>query len=103
QEKTRAMGLGQPQHPRRAFGIDTNGLERIGPVADRTRRASQMKDYVDRDIQRFGHIVAQKRKARIVTQRLDVTLASGQQVIRTDDFMSVAQQPRTEMRADESG
>ena len=62
-----------------------------------------MEDRVNRDIQWLGHIVAQKRKSRIVAQWLDIALTPGEQIIRADHLVVIAQQPRAEMRADESG
>src|SRR3546814_14913126 len=69
---------------------------------DRRGRAGEVVDFVDVDLQRLRHVMAQHLEAWVAAQVRDVLLASGGEIVEAQDPMSQAEKPVAEVRADEA-
>ena len=79
------------------------GLHRVELIVNGRRRTGEVIDLVHLDIEREGHIVAHQLKVRMIEQMSNVVLSAGEEVIQTDDVVTVVQQPFAQMRAEEAG
>ena len=66
---------------------------------DRRRRAGEVVDLVDFDVQRKGDVVADELEAGIVVQMLDVALGAGEKVIMQSTSLG---QPIAEVGTEET-
>src|SRR3546814_13943195 len=76
-----ARALRQRQH---VDGPDDAGLYRVHRIAlvmDRRGRAGEVVDFVDVDLQRLRHVMAQHLEAWVAAQVRDVLLASGGEIV----------------------
>lgn len=99
----RLGALGQPQHIDRAVHAGLGGLHRIKLVVNRRRWTGQVVDLVHLNIERKGNIVAHELEVRVIEQMGDVVLGAGEEVVQTDDVMSVVQKALAQMRAEKAG
>ena len=60
-------------------------LHRIALVVNRRRRAGEIEDLVDLDIEREGHVVADQLEALVIQQMLDVAARAAEEIIDADD------------------
>ncbi len=79
------------------------GLDRIVLVVHRRRRAGEIEDLVDLDIEREGDVVAHRLEMRMADEMRDVVLATGEIVVHAQHVVAVAQQPLAQMRSEEAG
>ncbi len=102
-EDARAQPLGEAQHVDRAVHRRLGRLDRVVLVVDRRRRAGEVVDLVDLDVERKRHVVADELEARMVVQVLDVALGAGEEIVDAEHLVALLQQPVAQMRAEESG
>jgi hypothetical protein len=95
--------LGQAQHVDGAVHAGLGGLHRVVLVVDRRSRAGEVVDFVDLDIERKRHIVAQQLETRVAEQMADVLLAAREEVVDADDIVPVGQEAITQVRAEKTG
>lgn len=61
-------------------------------VLNRRRRAGQIVDFVDFDVQGKGDVVAYEFKARSCVQMSNVVPGSREEIVRADNLMAVGEQ-----------
>ena len=69
----------------------------------RRRRAGQIVDLVDLDIERHRDVVTHDFEARVAEQMFDVLPPAGVVIVDAQDFVAFGQKPLAKMRADETG
>jgi hypothetical protein len=94
---------GQGQHVERADHVGLDGLDRVVLVVNRGGRTGEVVDLPDREQERLAYIVTQQLEPAGVQQVADVVAPPREEVVQTDDFVTLGDQTLTEMRADESG
>src|SRR5690606_14908255 len=87
----------------RAVHADLGRLHGVVLVVNRRRRASQVVDLVDLDVERKGHVVAHDLEVGVAEQMRDVALRAGIEVVHANDFVAVREQPVAQVGTDESG
>ena len=95
--------LGQPEHVDGAVHARLDGLHRIVLVMHGRGGAGQIVDLVHFHIQRKGHVMPEKLKARVPPQRLHIAARAGEKVVHAKHFMPFGQQPFAQMRTDKAG
>lgn len=78
-------------------------LHRIVLVMNRRGRAGEIVDLIDLDIERKGHVMAHEFEARIAVEMVDVAPRAGEQIVRAQHLMPLAEQPVDQVRSDEPG
>ena len=78
-------------------------LDRVTLVVNRARRAGQVVDLIDFDVEGECHVVPDHLEARISEQVGDVVLRRRVVVVDAQDVITVGEQPFAQVRADESG
>ena len=71
-------------------------------VVDGRSRTGEIVDLVHLDIEREGHVVAHELEARMSVKMLDIALRAREQVVDTQDFVTLGEQAIDQMRAEES-
>jgi hypothetical protein len=87
-------------------GTHHGGLDRLDGVVLIMRRgggAGEIVDLIHLDTEGVRDVMPDELKVRVVHQVGDVLLATGEQVVRADDFMVLLQQTFAEMGAEEPG
>jgi hypothetical protein len=69
---------------------------------DRRGGTRQIVDLVDFDIEREGHVMADKFKAMVIEQVIDVAARAGEKIIDADDAGAVLEQSLAKMRTQKS-
>ncbi len=98
----RAGAFRQAEHVDRAVHAGFRGLHRVVLVMNRRRRAGEVVYFIDLDIQRHRHVVAQQLEARVRHQMQNVLLGAGEEIIQTDDLVAFVQQALAQMRTEET-
>ena len=95
--------LGQAQHVDRAVDAGLGGLHRVVLVVHGARRAGQVEDAVDLDVERERHVVAHQLEVLVAHQVADVALATRVEVVHAEHFVAAGDQPVAEVAAEEAG
>ena len=85
--------LGEAQHVDRSVHADLRGLHRVELIMHGRRRAGEIENFVDFDIERKTDVVAHQLEQRVREQMLHVASSSGVEIIDTQDFVAALQQP----------
>jgi hypothetical protein len=72
-------------------------------IVYRRCRASEVVDFIDLDNQRLGDIMAHKFKARLVMQVIDVSFSTSKQIVYTQHFVALFDQPVNQVRTQKTG
>jgi hypothetical protein len=67
-------------------------LHRVVLIVDRRRRAREVVDRVDFDVQRERHVVTDELEPRVVVQMVDVPLGAREQVVDAQHFVALLEQ-----------
>jgi hypothetical protein len=87
-------------------GSDDGGLHRLDRiilVVRRGCRASEIINTVDLELEGIDHIMAYQFKAGIPHKMLDISLATGEEIVKADDFMPLFDEPIAKMGTEKSG
>jgi hypothetical protein len=85
---------------------DHGGLHRLDGVVLVVRGGSwagEVVDAVNLELERVDDVVAHELEAGIADEMLDIRLATSEEIIETDDFMSLLDKTVAEMGTKESG
>ena len=91
--------LRQAEHVDGPVHAGLDGLHRVVLVVDGGGRAGQVVDLVHFQIEREGHVVAQKLEARVVQQVKDVVARAGEEVVDAKHVMAGLEQALAQERA----
>jgi hypothetical protein len=91
--------LRQTEHVNRAMHRGLGRLHRIMLIVNWRRRAGQVVDLVDLNIEGKGHVVTDYLKIPVAQEVLDIPLRAGKKVIEAKHLMPLRQEPLTQMRA----
>ena len=80
-----------------------HGLDGIVLVVRRRSRAGKIVDAVHLELEWVDHIMANKFEAGIPQKMVDIGLASGEEIIETDDFMPLLDETIAKMGTEKSG
>src|SRR5262245_30026564 len=94
--------FGETQHVDGAMDAGLGRLHRVELVVNRRRRASEIIDLVDFDIERKAHIVSNKLESGIQHETGHIRPRRREEVVRAEDLVPAAQQLLTQMGAYES-
>jgi hypothetical protein len=72
-------------------------------IMDRRRRAGQIVDLVDFEIERKSHIVPDYFETMMIEHTLDVATCCGEIIINTNDASALLEQTFAKVRAEKSG
>jgi len=86
-----AQAFGQAQHVDGPVHAGLDGLHRVVLVVDGGGWAGQVVDFVDLDVEREGHIVADELESWIGQQVFDVLARAGEEIVHADDFAAFQQ------------
>ena len=84
--------------------VDT-GLRRLDGielVVDRRRRARQIEDFIDFDIEREGNVMAHDFQMRVAHEMFQIILRAGEEVIDDEHVMAVFEHAFGQMGAQEA-
>src|SRR5262245_18569978 len=81
--------LREPEHVDCALNRRLYGLEGSILVVNRGGRTGQIVDFVDFNIERNRHVMAYELKSRLAMQMVHIPLAAGEQVVDTQNLVSV--------------
>jgi hypothetical protein len=65
--------------------------------------AGEVVDLINLQLKRVNNIVAHELEIRVVEQVLDIRLTPSKEVVHTDDFVPLKEEPFREMGAEKSG
>src|SRR6476661_8526742 len=77
-------------------------LHRIPLVMNWRRRAREIVDLIDLQIERKRHVVTLQLKALVMQQMLNISTATAEKIVDANNVGSCRQQPLTQVRAQES-
>ena len=92
----------EAQHVDGAVHARFRGLHGVKLIVDRRRRACEVVDLVDFDIDRESHVVANELEARVVEQMRDVVTRTGEEIVQADDVAALFEQSIAKVRAEKS-
>jgi hypothetical protein len=72
-------------------------------VDDRRCGTCEVVDLVDLDLERKGDVVAQELEPCVIAQMFNVPLAACEEIVDTDDVVTLRNQPVDQMGTEESG
>src|SRR5262249_47203370 len=92
--------LGQSQCVVRPQRTDLQRWNRVAQIIDRTGGRGEMENIVNLavDLDRVRDVVAYEAESRMRAQRFQVALASGDEIVDTDDLMPLGQKAVAKMR-----
>src|SRR5262249_29178098 len=97
-----AHPLCEAEHVDGAHDAGLDCLNRIVLVMNGRRGTREVIDLVHLEKYWFGHGVTQKLEERIVEQVKNVLAPAGEEIVQAEHFISLADEPLAEMRANES-
>jgi len=99
------LGFGHAERFVGPEGADLEGLDGKSQVIPRAGRRSKVADRIHRavDFEVFGHVLTNELKSRMAPEVPDVLLASRDEIIDTNDFVSPAKELVDEVGSDEAG
>ena len=80
-----------------------HGLDGIVLVVRRGSGAGEVVDAIDLELERVDHVVTDEFEVGIADEMLNVGLASSEEVVEADDFMSLLDEAIAEVGTKESG
>src|SRR5262249_43727498 len=95
--------LGETEHVDGAKHARLDRVNRIVLIVHRARRAGEVVDLVDLDVDRKHDIVPHKLEMRMIQQMRDVAAPAGDETVETDDLVSTLEKALADMRAYEAG
>jgi hypothetical protein len=102
-EYATAQAFGKAKHVDGAVYRGLGRLHRVVLIGDGRGWTGKVVDFVNLDIERKGNVVAQKLEVCVITQVLNVPPIACEEIVDTDDFMTMRDQPVDQMRAKKSG
>jgi hypothetical protein len=102
-EDTGPNPLGQSKAVDRSDHRGLHRLDGVVLVVRRRRRAGEIVNPVDLKLKRVDNIVPHKLEVGISKKMLDVGLATGEEIIKADDFVPLLDKAVTEVGPKESG
>ena len=78
-------------------------LHRVELIMHGRRRAGEIVDLIDLDIQWKGDVVAHQLEVGMIEQRRDIGAGAGEEIVDAEHVMPALDQPGAEVRADEAG
>jgi len=85
------------------MNVHLGGLNRVVLIVDRRCRTGQVVDLIDLHIKREGNVMAKELKIRIPYQVGDISLGSREEIVDTEDIVSVLEETLAEMGTQEPG
>ncbi len=102
-EDTGLHALGETEAVDRPDHGGLHGLDGVVLVVQGRCGTGQIVDAVDLELEGVDDVMAHQFKAGIALEVLDVGLATGEEVVETDDFVTLTDQAVTEVGSEESG
>jgi hypothetical protein len=94
--------LGEAQHVNCPVHAHLRGLNRIELIVNRGGWAGQVEDFINLYIEGKADVVPGQLESRIREEMVHVVPSSGIEIVDAKHFVAPLEQPRTQMRADES-
>jgi hypothetical protein len=95
--------LGQAKHVDRAHHAGLRRLNGVTLIVNRRSRTGEIVDLVDLHIERERHVMAKELEGLMREQLIQVRACTCQEIIDAENFISLFDQPSTEMRPYEPG
>ena len=93
----------QAQHVDRTVHRGLGRRHRIVLVVHRGCRASKIPDFVYLYIERKGDVMTKKLESRVVVKMVDIAFRSREEIVNAENFVSLADEPITQVRAEKPG
>ena len=90
-EHLAAQTLGKPKYIDRTMNGRFGGLDRIVLIVHRRCRTGQVVNLVHFHIERESHVVTHELKARMIVELINVSLATGEQIVSTQHIVPLLQ------------
>ena len=93
----------QTQHIDRPMDTGLGGLHRVELVMDGRGRTGQVVDLVHLHVEGIGNVMTHELEVMVVEQRHDIVLCPGEEVVHTEDVVTLVQQPVAEVGTQKAG